>query len=504
LNFRLGCAAFAVRASRSSQDVVMDDSDRLSALRQELKRRLGPERYELWLGPQTELSLAEGVLEVRCTSAAEGQWLRRRWHEHLLACGAAILGAGLSINYQWPVGPGASASTASPPASSTSAQIAKPEKPGSSAPAPAGMVSDPAGPPAPAALSPLPAPDGSQRGTFDDFVIGDCNRLAAQAGRDLARQAGLFSPLLIYGPHGSGKSHLLQAINHHARQMRGRVRTLQLTAEQFTTQFLEALAARSLPGFRQKTRNLDLLIVDDVQFLETKRATLEELLHTIDALEARGGQVVLASDRPPGELKSLGAALAGRLSAGLTVVLAPPDFDTRVGILRRMAARMRMTLDDAVIDAVAQQAMGSARLLSGAVNRLVAVSMAQRKPITVELAHRALAEFTRQHAPQIKLPDIQRAVCEVFGVESTSLKSPRKTRAVAEPRMLAMWLARRYTRAALSEIGDFFGRRSHSTVSSAQRKFDELLSRGGQVIVGNEPCDIEEAVRRIEARLRSA
>lgn len=469
----------------------MDDSDRLSVLRRELQRRLGPERYELWLGPQTELTFATGVLQVCCTSAAEGQWLRRRWHEHLLACGVEIFGRGLTIAYQWPEStpPTASArrKSSTPPPSAEASNSAKSSKS-----------------PAPAPMAPSPSLDVVTRGTFDDFIVGDGNQLAVQAGRDLARQAGLFSPLVVHGPHGSGKSHLLQAIGHHARAMRGRVRVLHLTAEQFTTQFLEALSQRALPGFRQKTRHVDLLLLDDVQFLESKKATLEELLHTIDAIETRGGQVVLTSDRSPGELKSHSAALAGRLSAGLAVAVAPPDYATRIGILERMAARMRMSLDPAVIDVIAQQVIGSGRLLSGAINRLVAVSMAQKKAITVELARKALAEFCRQHAPQIKLPDIQRAVCEVFGVESASLKSPRKTRSIAEPRMLAMWLARRYTRSALSEIGDFFGRRSHSTVVSAQRKFDKLLAGGGRITVGDEPCDVEEAIRRIEVRLRTA
>jgi chromosomal replication initiator protein len=130
--------------------------------------------------------------------------------------------------------------------------------------------------------------------------------------------------------------------------------------------------------------------------------------------------------------------------------------------------------------------------------------MALRKPITRELAEPALADFCRQHTPQVKLSDIQRAVCDVFAVESSSLKSGRKTRAVAEPRMLAMWLARRYTRAALSEIGDFFGRRSHSTVVSAQKKFDKLISEHGEMVVGDQLCTVEEAIRRIEAKLRTA
>jgi chromosomal replication initiator protein len=340
--------------------------------------------------------------------------------------------------------------------------------------------------------------------TFEGFVVGAANRLAAQAAREIAQQPGRFSPLLIYGPAGVGKSHLLSAAACHARVSGRRLRVMQLTAEQFTSQFLEALERRALPGFRQKLRSLDLLLIDDVQFFAGKKATLEELLYTTDALHARSAQVVLTSDRIAKELGALSPELVSRISAGLAVALDPPDYETRIGVVRAMAERMRIPLEDGVVELVARQVVGSGRLLSGAINRLVAASMACSKPITAELAEPALADFCRQHSPQVRLADIQRAVCEVFGVESSSLKSPRKTRTVAEPRMLAMWLARRYTRAALSEIGDFFGRRSHSTVVSAQRKFDNLISCHGEVVIGDQACEVEEAIRRIEAKLRTA
>lgn len=296
----------------------------------------------------------------------------------------------------------------------------------------------------------------------------------------------------------------MSAVAFMGRASRQRLRVMQLTAEQFTSQFLEALEKRSLPSLRQKTRSLDLLAIDDVQFLGNKRATVEELVYTIDAVQARGGQVVLSSDRPASELQSVSAELATRISAGLAVAIDPPDYATRLGIVRAMTARMDVAMGDDVIELIAQQVVGSGRMLSGAINRLVAASMAARKPITFDLAGGAIADFCRQHAPQVRLADIQRAVCEVFGVEATSLKSARKCRSVAEPRMLAMWLARRYTRAALSEIGDFFGRRSHSTVVSAQRKFDGLIAQRGEIVVGDQPCQVEEAVRRIEAKLRTA
>ena len=481
---------FVVRAA-GAQEVVMDDSDRLSALRRELREQLGAERYDLWVGPHTELELDDGELRVGCSSHAEANLLRRRFDATLVECAGKVFGIAVATSF---------GVAASRPTQRSFFDENDGDRPAPSRPAPsAQIVLTPSNAPS----APSSSSTASARGTFDDFIVGEANQLAVETARDAAQQPGRFSPLLLHGPHGCGKSHLLLAIGHHARATRGRVRTLHLTAEQFTTQFLEALSQRALPGFRQKTRSVDLLLLDDVQFLESKKATLEELLYTIDSLQTRGGQAVLTSDRPVSDLHAFSGDLALRLSTGLALEIEPPDYAMRAGIVRTMAARMRISLSDAVVDTVAQQVVGSARLLSGAINRLVAVSMAKKKPITVELAHAALAEFCRQHAPQVRLGDIQRAVCEVFGVESASLKSDRKTRCVAEPRMLAMWLARRYTRSALSEIGEFFGRRSHSTVVSAQKKFDNLISCRGSIVIDGQKCQVEDAIRRIDARLRT-
>jgi len=465
--------------------VVKDDSDRLSALREILRHRLGQERYALWLGAQTALVLEGETLTVCAASTFELTLLRRRLHETLVACYEAAWGAAPSIRYLVQAARCAPASPA--------AEAIEDDKP---------VVCRPS--PVAAGSTDLPRPTGSARArTFDNFVVGACNQLAMQTGLDAARHPGRFSPLLFTGPPGCGKTHMLAAIEVEVRVRHGRVRALSLTAEQFTSQFVEALDRRALPGFRHKARSLDFLLVDDVQFFANKKATLDELLHTIDALQARGGQVVLASDRAAAELAEISPELASRVSSGLAVAIEPPDFAARAGIVRTMTARMQTALDDAVVELIANSVVGSGRMLAGAINRLVAVAAALGRPITVELAEAALAEFCRQHVPQVRLADIQRAVCDVFGVDGPVLRSARKSRAAAEPRMLAMWLARRYTRAALSEIGEFFGGRSHSTVVSAKKKFDGLITQGGTLVVGDRPCPVDEAIRRIELRLRT-
>jgi chromosomal replication initiator protein len=458
--------------------VVKDDSDRLSVMRDALRRRLGAQRYELWLGERTQLEFAGNTLRVVCASQAELQFSRRNLHRPLAECCVAL----------WSPPPSIVFAEAAPAPSTGAPRVVEFPRP---------REND-----ARAVAAAPPASRASTR-TFETYAVGASNRIAVQAARDLAQHPGRFSPLLLHGPVGCGKSHLLDAVHHAARAARGRLRSIALTAEQFTAQFLDALNSRGLPGFRHKLRGIDLLLVDDVQFFDGKRATLEELLYTIDALQNRDGQVVLTSDRAPADLAAISPELASRLAGGLSVEMFAPDLTVRVGVVRSLAARMRLELTEDVAGIVARHVVGSARLLSGALNRIVAASMAADQPITPDFAEAAVAAFCSQHTPLVRLPDIQRAVCELFGVEPAALRSTRRNRSTSDPRMLCMWLARRYTRAALSEIGDFFGGRKHSTVISAKRKVDELIDGGGEVTLGDRPYSVEEAVRRIEARLRT-
>jgi chromosomal replication initiator protein len=277
-----------------------------------------------------------------------------------------------------------------------------------------------------------------------------------------------------------------------------------LTAEQFTTSFVEALHGAGLPSFRTKCRGADLLLIDDLQFFAGKRASLGELLHTLDAMQAEGRQVVLASDRNLAQLQALGNELVSRLAGGLVCEMQLPDFATRLDIVRRIGDEIGITICEEVRSLVASQITGGARELRGALHRLLAVSSAPQRPITPQLAAHELAELAQQCSRHVGLPEVEQAVCGVFGVEPAQLRSERKGRSINEPRMLAMWLARKYTRAPWSEIGQFFGRRSHSTVIAANRRVEKLLRSQAQVGVSRESCNVEEAIRRIEAALRTA
>jgi len=479
----------------------MDDSDRLSVLMSELERRLGRQRCELWLGSHVSLEIEEGILLIGCPSQFEMNWLKSRLHDSLITCMRQVWDDEAKVKYK--VKASKKQSTKEPENQSEKKLDAESAH-FHSQPDDSGLGTEHR-----KIASDEPPRRVQSKAirtnlTFATFIVGKSNELACRTAQSVMEQLGHFGLLLLFGPTGVGKSHLLFAMLQKVRSAGARIRAVRLTAEQFTTEFLTALDRRALPGFRQKYRSIDVLLVDDIQFLVGKRATLDELLHTIDTLHDRGRQVVLTCDRSPGDLQKVSLELVSRISGGLAIPIETPEFHTRLDIARQLAARLQVALDEETIALIATQVVGSARQLSGSINRLIATSLIQQRPITADMARTTLAEFVQENTPVVRLADIQHAVCQVFGVEATNLKSPRKTRSVAEPRMLAMWLARKYTRAALGEIGEFFGRRSHSTVISAQKKIEDLVSRGGQLSLADRPCHIEEAIRQVESVLRTA
>ena len=330
------------------------------------------------------------------------------------------------------------------------------------------------------------------------------NRVAVSAAQTAATRPGVYSPLTFVGPPGSGKTHLLEGIWRHVRGARTLRSVIYLSAEQFTNQFIDAIRNTGAPNFRRKIRDVELLLIDDVQFFGGKQSTLVELVHTIDTLVRAGRQLVFAADRPLSELRALGPELIARLSGGLVCTLEAADFGTRLGILRQLAQRQEITIADEVLAWMAGQLDGDARHLAGALNRLRAASDAHEQTIDLEFAQISLSDLIQSCRRPVRLPDIVEAVCDVMGVEAKELQSGSKTASVAMPRMLVMFLARKWTRAALSEISRSLGRRSHSTVVSAQHKVTEWLTDGKTVPLGHGHCRVEDAIKRIEGKLRLA
>jgi chromosomal replication initiator protein len=380
----------------------------------------------------------------------------------------------------------------------------KPEGASQTRPAPRAMV--PALRVARTAEADPPAADGDclprrRFASLETFVAGEANQLALTSAQMVVRRPGQVSPLMFYGPTSIGKTHLLEGIWTAARRSHERLSAVYLSAEQFTSHFLEALRGSGLPNFRRKYRGVALLIVDDLQFFVGKRATQIELLHTIDGFLREGRQLVFAADRSPAELAELGSELTTRLSSGLVCRLEPPDQACRVGILTQMARRMNIHVPADVREFIASQLTSHARELSGALCRLQATSEALGQPISLRIAEQALADLMRHNGRAVRLPDIEKAVCEVFGLEPASLQSDGKGKRVSHPRMLAMWLARKHTRAALSEIGHYFGRRSHSTVISAQKRVDGWMISGRLVDLAERRFLADDAIRQVERRL---
>ncbi len=505
---------------RAEDDVVLDrETDVVSSIRLSIADSIGSNRYELWLA-ETELVFSGNVLQICSSKQFQLEWIRNNFSAEIRSACKDTIKADVDLQFCFQEQSAGSAQPASASQNITSTGLSG----GVTRPSGSGEPLDPSG----RQLSTVKQPgtqgqaDTQQAGAHSNeagrkplsgkrrfaslstFVVGPSNQLALTSAQMVSRQPGSISPLFVYGPSGVGKSHLLEGLWGSIRSQRDRRRRcIYLTAEQFTSYFLESLHGRGLPNFRRRYRGLDLLIIEDVQFFAGKQATISELLHTVDSLTRDGRQVAFSADRPPNELTQLGSELTNRLVGGLVVNMQPPDEDTRLKILRSLAKRRSIEVPDEVLNMIATRLQDDVRKLHGAMNRLVATSLALQQPITTDLARNALEEVFRSSSRHVQLSDIERIVCDTFGVEPNTLRSNARTRAVSQPRMLAMWLARKYTRAGLAEIGEFFGRRSHSTVVSAEKKVNSWRSQGQVLRMVAGDFNAEDAIRQIESRLHA-
>jgi chromosomal replication initiator protein len=482
------------------QEVTTRGKDIIADLRAALVQCVGAARYDLWLSA-VNLILQDDTLCVESANRFTLDAVRNQAGDEIKRTAAKVLGADVAVAYRVNeialTSPAAKAVTNSVyPTSTSNTQLSlgltlTGEHPQQSADA----AADPA---------------AGYRRRFDSLeslVVGSSNSLAFKSAEIVLERPGSFSPLFVHGPTGVGKTHLLEGIYSAFKRQRQLSRfagvPVYLSAEQFTSQFLEALHGSGLPLFRRKYRDVGLLLIDDVQFFVGKRATLTELLHTIDSLLGAGRQLVFAADRAPAALKALGPELAARFAGGMVCRIDVPDYETRLQIVRQLAGRFGMTIPESVAAYIATHFTSHARELSGALKRLEASSLALARPMTLELAEHCLADLVHQHHQPVRLPDIEKAVCEVFGLQPDSLKSNRKAKEVSLPRMLAMFLARKYTRTPLSEIGNFFGQRAHSTVISAQKKITSMMANGS-ANGAHGPWNVDEVIRRIEEQLRAS
>jgi chromosomal replication initiator protein len=364
----------------------------------------------------------------------------------------------------------------------------------------------------PSALSPSPdsigapvlaKPSKRSRG-LKSFWFGDENRLAEASVAQLFEQPGQFTPFFVYGPTGSGKTHLLEAIVNDFRNRLRCKRCVMMSAEQFTSLFVASLrGGDGLPMFRRKYRELDLLVIDDIQFLAGKRATVSEFYHTLEILVRSGKQVVLSADRPAIELGLLGGDLGNRLSAGLSCPLRYPGLLGRIEVARGFCKERNIQLTPKVIEFIAERLTGDVRRMSGALNRLHAHHLSFGESITVETAETELCDlFTEFKTQRISLGRIEAAICDLCGLKPAQLKSGSRQKPVATARMLAMYLSREYTSSAFSEIGNYYGGRSHSTVIAAQKQVHRWLESNQGVALPHATYRINEVMSRLKSNLR--
>jgi chromosomal replication initiator protein len=317
--------------------------------------------------------------------------------------------------------------------------------------------------------------------TFDLFVIGSSNRFAHAAALAVAEApAQAYNPLFIYGGTGLGKTHLLQAIGHYVRQHSRRMTTRYVPSETFMNEFIDAVRDRGarIEGFKRRYRNYDVLLIDDIQFIEGKERIQEEFFHTFNSLYEGGAQIVISSDRPPREIATLEERLRSRFEWGLLTDIQAPDLETRIAILRKRVDTERIAIDDPeVLTFIAGRVASNIRELEGALTRVVAFSSLTDRALTVELAEDVLRDVYPQGdaTPEVTITRIQEAVSQRFGVTLDELVSPRRSQAVAYPRQVAMYLSRELTDASLPMIGREFGGRDHTTVIHAKDKIGRLM-----------------------------
>ena len=427
-----------------------------------LEKTVGPNNFNHWIKPLRLIAVEDGVASFDSPTRFISDWVNRHFASDIMVelsrFGSAVERLRFDIGAARPTPVAANESRPQP---------ARPQAGRHSR----GMT---ARPDLGAPLDP--------RFTFSNFVVGKPNELAHAAARRVAEGGPVgFNPLFLYGGVGLGKTHLMHAIAHDYQTRHPAAEVLYLSAEQFMYRFVQALRESTIMDFKGMFRNVNMLMVDDVQFIAGKDSTQEEFFHTFNALVDQGKQIVISADRAPAEIKGLEERIKSRLSCGLIVDLHPTTYELRLGILQSKTEVFRAQHPDlemgaGVLEFLAHRITTNVRVLEGALQRLFAHASLLRREITLDVAQECLADILRTNDRKISIDDIQRKVAEHYNIRLADMMGPKRVRTVARPRQIAMYLSKQLTSRSLPEIGRRFGGRDHTTIMHGVRKIEELAS----------------------------
>jgi chromosomal replication initiator protein len=433
-----------------------------------LESRLDPHTFNTWLRPTALAWQDDAALHVSVPNEVFRDWLRDNYTDVIQEALRELANPHVTVEFTT-VDPAVAAALprGGPPSTSTSASA----RPGSSAP-----VSGPLNP----------------RYRFSTFVVGASNQLAHAASQAVAESPSRsYNPLFLYGGVGLGKTHLMHAIGHKILSDNPDLRLVYISSERFMNELINSIRYDRTFDFREKYRNIDVLLMDDIQFLAGKERTQEEFFHTFNALYDAQRQIVLTSDSPPKEIPTLEERLRSRFEWGLIADIHAPDLETKIAILRKKAEAEQAEIPDDVMLFIATNSKSNIRELEGALIRLVAYSSLTAEPITVDLARNVLRDSLNTRATIITIDHIQENVADYFGLRPGDLRSKSNARRITHPRQIAMYLCKELTNHSLPEIGRAFGGKHHSTVIHSVRKVKH-------------ECEKNEDIHRVVSTLREA
>lgn len=459
--------------------------DQLGAFQREMLETVGQNNYKAWIEPLEFEDIKDGVATFNVPTNFIGNYVSQNFGD-LLIHKLTTLGESVQ-RVHFRVANTAAAPRVTSPSIETPASATETPRPASQ------QRMD-------TAKADLPGAPLDARFTFDSFVVGKPNELANAAARRVAEGGPVsFNPLFLYGGVGLGKTHLMHAIAWELQNRRPDLNVLYLSAEQFMYRFVQALRDRKMMDFKELFRSVDVLMVDDVQFIAGKDSTQEEFFHTFNALVDQNKQIIISADRAPGEIKGMEDRIRSRLQCGLVVDLHPTDYELRLGILQSKVEQYRsqypdLVLADGVLEFLAHRISTNVRVLEGALTRLFAFASLVGREITMELTQDCLSDVLRASERKISVEEIQRRVAEHYNIRLSDMIGPKRLRNFARPRQVAMFLCKQLTSRSLPEIGRRFGGRDHTTVMHGVRRIEELRSSDGQIAE-----DLELLRRALEA-----